>query len=53
MHQKEIEQVVRNCNIIQDDYYIKELIINDNKLYLSIELENGRGEDVLLINLNN
>lgn len=53
VHQKEIEQAIRNCNIKQSDYYIKELIINNNKLYLSIELEKGRCENVLLINLKN
>lgn len=53
VHQKEIEQAVRNCNIEQGDYYIKEIIINNNKLYVSIELEKGRCENVYLVNLKN
>lgn len=53
VHQKEIDQAVRSCKKIQEDYCINGLIINDNKLNLSIELEEERYENVLLVDLNN
>lgn len=53
VHQKEIDQIVRRCKIIREDYYIKGLVINNNKLNLSIEIDEERCENVLLIDLNN